>query len=138
MKSFVSIAFLAAALVSSFAHAQDAASVAQATEAAGRWLAAADAGKADVAWDQSASAFQAAVPRAALNDIVKGARAPFGEVQARELTSTDYTRSMPGVPEGEYVVIQYTTRFNKGNATETVVPMRDRDGSWKVSGYFIK
>jgi hypothetical protein len=27
---------------------------------------------------------------------------------------------------------------NKAGATETVVPMRDADGSWKVSGYFIK
>ena len=40
---------------------------------------------------------------------------------------------------GKYVVIQYTTRFaNKADATETVTPMRETDGSWKVSGYFIK
>jgi hypothetical protein len=138
MKSFVPIAFLAAALVSSFAHAQDAAAIVQAKDAASRWLAAADAGRADVAWDQSASAFQGAVPKAALGDVLKGARAPFGAVQSRTLTTAELTRSMPGAPAGEYVVVQYATRFEKGNATETVVPMRDVDGSWKVSGYFIK
>jgi hypothetical protein len=37
------------------------------------------------------------------------------------------------------VVIQYETQFkNKKAALETVTPMREKDGSWKVSGYFIR
>jgi len=36
-------------------------------------------------------------------------------------------------------VIQYETRFeNKASAIETVTPMKQKDGSWKVSGYFIR
>jgi hypothetical protein len=46
---------------------------------------------------------------------------------------------LPGAPAGDYVVIQYATQFaNKDKAVETVVPMRTPDGSWKVSGYFIR
>jgi hypothetical protein len=37
----------------------------------------------------------------------------------------------------EYVVIQYETQFEHHTATETVTPMLDKDGAWKVSGYFI-
>lgn len=41
--------------------------------------------------------------------------------------------------EGEYVVIQYDTRFeNRHLSTEIVTPMRGRDGVWKVSGYIIR
>jgi hypothetical protein len=37
------------------------------------------------------------------------------------------------------VVIQFNTRFeNKAAAIETVTPMHEKDGSWRVSGYFIK
>jgi hypothetical protein len=36
-------------------------------------------------------------------------------------------------------VIQYRTSFeNKANAVETVTPMRDPDGVYRVSGYYIR
>lgn len=46
---------------------------------------------------------------------------------------------LPGAPDGEYAVIQFETSFaNKKSAIETVTPMKDPDGKWRVSGYFIK
>ena len=50
-----------------------------------------------------------------------------------------YVKTLPNAPDGEYVVIQYDTNFeHKQGAVETVVPMLDKDGKWRVSGYFIK
>ena len=47
--------------------------------------------------------------------------------------------SLPGAPDGKYVVIQYDTVFeNKSSAVETIIPMADPDGAWRVSGYFIR
>jgi len=47
--------------------------------------------------------------------------------------------SMPGAPDGEYVVIQFESSFaNKKSAVETVTPMKGEDGVWRVSGYYIK
>jgi len=47
--------------------------------------------------------------------------------------------SLPGAPDGDYVVIQFQTSFaNKASAVETITPMRDRDGAYRVSGYFIR
>jgi len=55
------------------------------------------------------------------------------------VSSTTYTESLPGVPDGKYVVIQYQTSFAKKKAAiETVTPVLDEDGRWRVSGYFIK
>jgi hypothetical protein len=54
-------------------------------------------------------------------------------------TTARFVTSLPGAPDGRYVVIQYKTSFeNKSSATETVTPMLDRDQKWRVSGYFIK
>ena len=42
-------------------------------------------------------------------------------------------------PDGQYVVIQFTSSFeNKKSAIETITPMLDPDGQWRVSGYYIK
>jgi hypothetical protein len=36
-------------------------------------------------------------------------------------------------------VIQFRASFeNKKSAVETVTPMKDEDGQWRVSGYFMK
>ncbi len=43
------------------------------------------------------------------------------------------------MPDGEYVVVQLETSFaNKKAAVETVTPMLEKDGRWRVSGYFIR
>jgi hypothetical protein len=46
---------------------------------------------------------------------------------------------LPGAPDGEYVVIQFEASFEKKKAAvETVTPMVDEDGEWRVSGYYLK
>jgi hypothetical protein len=66
-------------------------------------------------------------------------RKPLGKTLSRKITSAKYTTTLPGAPDGEYVVIQYQTSFkNKLSAVETVTPMLDKNGDWRVSGYYIK
>jgi hypothetical protein len=46
---------------------------------------------------------------------------------------------MPGAPDGDYVVMQFDTRFaNKQAAVETVTFMQEKHGTWKAVGYYIK
>jgi hypothetical protein len=119
--------------------AQDPAAVAAATDSATRWLAMLDAGKAGETWDQAAPAVQAAVSRAAWRAGLDGQRKPLGAVTSRKLQAATFTHTLPGAPAGDYVLIQYATDFaNKPQSVETVVPMRLPDGSWKVSGYFVR
>ena len=143
----IAILFASALLFAGAAHAQPAApatvdpaaAVAAATDSATRWLALADAGKWTETWDSLAPAARAALPQASWTGGVSSVRAPLGAVKARKLQSASYTNSIPGAPAGDYVLIQYATDFaNKPASVETVVPMRLPDGSWKVSGYFIK
>ena len=70
---------------------------------------------------------------------VRAARGPLGKVASRKLKSAQYKTSLPGAPDSKYVVIQYDTSFeNKRSAVETIVPTLDKDGQWRVSGYFIR
>ena len=113
--------------------------MAAATDSATRWLAIADAGKGSESWDAMAPAAQSMVTKPAWNGGLSSTRAPLGAVKSRKLQSASFTHALPGAPAGDYVVIQYATDFaNKPQSLETVVPMRLPDGSWKVSGYFVR
>jgi len=107
--------------------------------ASGAWLALVDEGNYAESWNQAAGLFKAAVTKEQWQNTLKAVRVPLGKVMARKLKSKQYTKTLPGAPDGEYVVIQYETTFeNKKSAVETVTPMLDRDGKWRVSGYYIR
>jgi len=107
--------------------------------AAGVWLSLVDEGNYAESWNQAAGFFKNAVTKEQWLNSMKAFRVPLGNMVVRKLKSKQYTKTLPGAPDGEYVVIQYETTFEKKqSAIETVTPMLDKDGKWKVSGYFIK
>lgn len=110
-----------------------------AIETAGAWLELIDGGRYSESWDESAEYVKALVNRVDWQKSLQGARQPLGKLVSRKLKSTRYTTSAPGAPDGQYVIIQYETSFeNKKSAVETVTPMLDKDGKWKVSGYYVR
>ena len=133
------IAVAAACLLCAAAVAQEEIDVRPATGAAEAWLAALDARRYGESWDAAAAIFQGAIDRDKWRATVDEVRAPLGPVLARKLRSATYARRLPNAPEGEYVVIEYDTRFqNRPLTVETITPMRMADGSWKVAGYFVR
>jgi hypothetical protein len=103
------------------------------------WLALVDEGKYAESWKQAAAYLKKAVDQERLVQSLSAARKPLGAVKSRKLKSKQYCTALPGAPDGEYVVIQYSTSFeNKKKAVETITPMREKDGKWRVSGYYIK
>ncbi len=107
--------------------------------ASAAWLEIVDAQRYGDSWQQACAYFRGLVPKERWEKQLAGVRGPLGPVLSRELTSAEYARKLPGAPDGEYVVIQYRTKFqNKIDAVETVTPMRDPDGVFRVSGYYIR
>jgi len=103
------------------------------------WLSLVDEGNYTESWIQAAALFKTAVSKEQWHESLKAFRVPLGKAVARKLKSKRYTKTLPGAPDGEYVVIQYETIFEKKqSAIETTTPMLDNDGKWRVSGYYIK
>jgi hypothetical protein len=110
-----------------------------AQKSAEQWLALVDAGNYAESWKTAAGYFQTAVSQDQWEHSIVAVRKPLGDLISRKLKSVKYTKSLPGAPDGEYVVLQFDTSFaNKKEAVETVTPMLDKDGKWKVSGYYIR
>jgi hypothetical protein len=110
-----------------------------ALKAAEEWLTLIDSNEYGQCWDNAAALFKQAVTKEQWEESFKAIRPAMGDLISRKVKSAKYTDSLPGAPDGEYVVIQFSTRFtNKKSAIETVTPMKDPDGKWRVSGYYIK
>ena len=104
-----------------------------------KWLKLVDQGKYIESWKESADYFKRAVSQEQWEQAMKSGREPLGKMISRKVANALYTTSLPGAPDGQYVVIQFNTSFeNKKSGIETVTPMVDKDGRWRVSGYYIK
>ena len=107
--------------------------------AAEQWLALVDAANYAASWQTAAAYFKGAVTQEQLHQSLQAGRTPLDKTIFRGLITKTYQTALPGAPDGEYVVIQYQTAFqNKKEAIETITPMLDKDGEWRVAGYYIK
>lgn len=110
-----------------------------AIETAESWLQLIDEGKYSESWAQAAEYFKKYVSEDQWKTSLEAARKPLGKMLSRKVMNSTYTTQAPGAPDGQYVIIQFNTSFeNKASALETVTPMMDSDGRWRVSGYYIK
>ena len=104
-----------------------------------KWVMLVDEGKYIESWKESSEYFKQAIKQDQWEQAVQAVRKPLGKLVSRKVKSASYTTSLPGAPDGEYVVIEFNTSFdNKKSAVETVTPKMDKDGIWRVSGYYIK
>lgn len=111
----------------------------EATGAAEQWLGLVDQGKFNRSWLEASTYFRNVTTKQQWKQQVAVWRSALGSVVSRKLRTAQYLTTMPGAPDGEYVMIQYDTSFtHKKSAVEVVVPMMDADGKWRVSEYSIR
>jgi hypothetical protein len=128
-----------AATLAQEADGAEAEAIAAAKAAAKEWLALLDAWDFTGTWEQAGELLKAAVEQRRWERQMSVTLGPLGRAQSRAVRSSEYSTTMPGAPDGEYVEIKYDTSFeNKQTAMETVVMRKETDGAWRVSGYFIK
>ena len=140
MKRIVVVAAtIAIVLLAGMSRATNAEKEKAAVTVAERWLTLVDVGKYSESWQESAEYFRNTVKQDQWEQMLHSVRMPLGKVISRKLKTKTYKTSLPGAPDGQYVVIQFETSFqNKKSAIETVTPLFDKDGRWRVSGYYIK
>jgi Protein of unknown function (DUF4019) len=76
--------------------------------------------------------------RDAFSTQIQKTRVDTGALQSRELIDSAYTTTLPGAPEGQYVMLHYHAGFaNRPDTVETVT-LTLAKGYWRVVGYYIK
>ena len=106
--------------------------------AARQWLGLLDKGNWDASWRNAAGVFRSQITAAQWAATIQPVRLPIGATSSRTFQNVTKTSSLPGMPAGDYEIIQFRTDFTqKPGAIETITLAHERDG-WKVAGYFIK
>lgn len=102
------------------------------------FLATVDASDWEGSWDIAGPIFQSQATAEEWVAMVEPVRTPLGAVESRELVTVQQTSTLPGVPEGEYEVLQFRTKFAGAGrlSIETVFMIKGENG-WEVNGYFI-
>ena len=103
------------------------------------WLREIDTGNYAQSWTNAAAYFQSAITSEKWAGALQQVRKPLGSLVSRKLKSAQELASLPGAPDGRYIVMQFETSFaNKKFAIETVTFMLEKDGQWRAAGYYIK
>ncbi len=111
---------------------------AAARAAAEKWLALLDQGKYRDAYKQASQHSRAQATAEEWESQIRAMRDAAGALGSRNFSSAKATKSMAGAPDGEYMVLEFSTAFaNKAKAVETVMMSRE-GGNWKAAGYFIR
>jgi len=103
-----------------------------------KWLGLIDAGKAGAAWDRADASLRASVTRAKWIDGIVALRKPYGRLKAREMLQVARAHSLPGLPDGDYAIIQFDTEFANGRHATEMVTWTLTGTSWRVAGYQIR
>lgn len=109
-----------------------------AQESALSWLTLTDNGQFEASWNNASTFFQSAISESDWARSLNDARSSFGEMETREIASATFSRTLPGAPDGNYVLFQFDTSFEKqASAMETLSMMKDGEDVWRVAGYLI-
>jgi hypothetical protein len=110
-----------------------------ATTAAQAWLALTDGRDYNSSWKEASSYFRGAITEQNWVASMEGFRAPLGKMLSRRVSKTQESNSLPGAPDGRYILMRFSTSFEKKkSAVETVTFVFDDDGKWRAAGYFIR
>ncbi|TGE76110.1 hypothetical protein C7Y70_19945 [Pseudoalteromonas sp. KS88] len=106
--------------------------------AATQWLALVDSGDYSLSWQHSDAFFKENVSQDLWVSKLGEVRNPLGDVKSRQQLNRKTFDSLPQLPKGEYVLLQFNTDFtNRSESTETVT-LKKSDQKWLVIGYFIQ
>jgi hypothetical protein len=110
----------------------------QAVSVARGWLAVIDGGRYADSWTGASAFFQQGVSQAKWVGMVKSIRERLGLLASRKYEAVELTKTLPGVPDGDYAIVRFRAVFlNKIDTTETITLTLENE-QWKPAGYFIR
>jgi hypothetical protein len=108
-------------------------------DAAQAWLGLIDKKDYAASYETASAYFKTMITKEEWVGKVKPVRQSLGNLISRKAAEAKYETTLPGAPDGEYCVLAFELSFSlKAQAVETVTMMKDKDGQWRVAGYFIR
>lgn len=97
-----------------------------------------DSGQYQESWRQTAAIFKSQVAQQQWTEQLQSLRPLLGGAERRTIRSAQRATSLPGAPDGDYVVLQFDTFFEKKKDAIETVTLSHNGEKWLVAGYFIR
>jgi hypothetical protein len=102
-----------------------------------QWLGLVDDSNYSEAYKQAGEYQHSKIAADKFQTDVSSTREPLGAMAARTIRSVQLTKTLPGMRDGQYAVVQFDSSFaHKASAVETVT-LTSEKGGWSVVGYRI-
>ncbi|SEB00986.1 TonB family protein [Alkalimonas amylolytica] len=102
------------------------------------WLQLIDQGQYETSWQQAGSMVQQQLSASQWQNTLHNTRKSFGALQSRTVLSQQEHRSLPGVPDGRYLVLIMQSQFEHKAAAVETLTLSFEQGEWRAIGYFIR
>ncbi|HEY4285046.1 MAG TPA: DUF4019 domain-containing protein [Chthoniobacterales bacterium] len=103
-----------------------------------QWLLLIDRGKFEQSWDVAGAYLQHASTKDVWIRKMDSMRKPLGDVRSRKVKTSLYQEADQTL-RADHVRIEFNSSFaNKPTAVETATMELEKDGTWKIAGYYIQ
>ncbi|MDD3179301.1 MAG: DUF4019 domain-containing protein [Opitutaceae bacterium] len=103
------------------------------------WMELLDKGQYSDSWKQAVAKIRSFYGEKDWSQKMTKLRQPLGKAEKRELAGSNHTDTRPGMPPGDYWVLEFNTKFEKmPAAVEEVTLIPDRDGKYRVFAFAIR
>lgn len=111
----------------------------QSLHAAAQFLFLVDTEEYSRSWEVSSKILQKMLSEQAWNEQIAKIRNFLGPVVERIQHDVSYTDTATDVPEGEYVILRFISKFElRERVVETITLILGEDSQWRVVGYFLQ
>ncbi|HEU0123836.1 MAG TPA: DUF4019 domain-containing protein [Bryobacteraceae bacterium] len=105
--------------------------------AADRWLALVDQGKYKDAWKQTSQFHKPQITGDEWQAQIRSMRGAVGAVKERKFTTARTSKELPGAPDGDYTILEFSTAFEKKAKAVEILVLSREGNSWRQAGYSI-
>ena len=110
----------------------------KATAVAMEFLQLIDADKFDESWQSAAVMMREKVTQKEWVEKLTKSRVLSGALVERTEKSSSYSTSAKDSPEGEYISLIFTSKYERAGSVSEYVTVMLENGHWRVAGYFIQ
>lgn len=114
------------------------AATAEPTSSAWQWLGLLDGGKYAESWAEGSALFRERITERAWEGKIQIFRDAVGTIVWRDVLDVATVAELPNMPNGQYAVVHYRSKFSGKAECEETVSMVLEDGLWRVASYTIK
>ncbi len=97
-----------------------------------------DSGKIETAYTNASELLQFSQDQVTWNNSIKRSQTLLGPVEKRTLVAVRSVQTSPYLPDGDYLVVQFTAQTTHKSKAAEVILMQQQGSNWLVADYSIR